>query len=81
MKIFIKIITIIIVFVTTTSNSYAVMSVDETETTSTFTDGLAKIVSTDMLLKLISALLIMVITFLIAKIVRNKVFVYLEGKL
>ncbi len=81
MNIFIKLLAFFSLYISTISISYAAISWNEAETTKSFTDGLATLISTDMLLKLISALLIVVITFLIAKIVRNKVFVYLEGKL
>jgi small conductance mechanosensitive channel len=81
MKIFIKSLIVVIAYISTAWNTYAAVSGNEAETANSFVDGLTTIISADMLLKLISALLIVVITFLIAKIVRNKVFVYLEGKL
>ena len=81
MKIFIKIFAFALAYISAISNTYAVGTGNEVEVAKTFWDGLSTLISTDMLLKLISALIIVVVTFLIAKIVRNKVFVYLEWKL
>jgi len=81
MKIFIKPLVAVFTFLLSLQSTYAAVSGNEVETADSFVDWLATIISTDMLLKLISALLIIVITFLIAKVVRNKVFTYLEGKL
>ncbi len=81
MNIFLKISLFVIFFMSQIAHSFAVLSWEEVQTTTSFIEWLSKLLSADMFLKLVSALIIVVITFFIAKLVRNKIFTYLEGKL
>lgn len=81
MKSILKIISFFVIIISWVQNVSAAVSNTQEQETTTFSEGLSTLISTDMLLKLISALLIVVITFFIARLIRNRVFVYLEGKL
>ena len=53
----------------------------ERETTANFVDQLTAFLSAETLLKLIFALIIVGLTFIIAKVVRNRVFTYMEARM
>lgn len=77
-----KIFACIILFSTQLHTTFAVNSAGNTEEQPlNLIEGLSKVISTDTILRILYAIIILAFTFLIAKIVRIKVFTYLEGKL
>lgn len=75
-----KIIAAISLFLALWNSAFAVLA-NEQEQTSDFMWQLIGFLSAETLLKLVFALIVVVITFILAKIVRNKVFIYMEWKM
>lgn len=81
MNMLLKILIACFLFISLRFDAFAVVTEAEKEQTNNFISSVLSLVSTQMLLNLLFAVLTIGFTFFVAKIVRNKVFIYLEWKL